>query len=64
MIRLSDEQLNKIDEYIKMARDSSQFELKSELEKQLGGPNKKGRKITRPDVKLQVGNNEESEGEE
>lgn len=50
---LSQEEINDIDDAIKHMRDSSQYALRTELEKQLA-PAKRGRKITREDKKLQV----------
>lgn len=57
---LTDEEISDIDKSIKSMRSSSQFALRSELEKQFA-PVKRGRKITRDDIKLQVGNSEEEE---
>lgn len=59
-LNLTDEQMKDIDNAIKSMRDRGQFKLKSELEKQFE-PAKRGRKITRDDIKLQVGNDEEEE---
>lgn len=57
---LTDEEISDIDKSIKSMRSSSQFALRSELEKQFA-PVKRGRKISRDDIKLQVGNSEEEE---
>jgi len=55
---LSDKEMADIDKAIKGMRSSSQYALRSELEKQFA-PAKRGRRITRDDIKLQVGNKEE-----
>lgn len=55
---LSDKEMQSIDSAIKGMRDRSQFALRNELEKAFE-PVKRGRKIKRDDIKLQVGNNEE-----
>lgn len=57
---LTPEEISDIDKAIKSMRSSSQYALRSELEKQFE-PVKRGRRITRPDIKLQVGSNEEEE---
>lgn len=57
---LTDEQRKDIEKAIANMRDRSQFEVKSELEKQFQ-PAKRGRKITRDDVKLSVGEEENEE---
>lgn len=57
---LTDEQRKDIEDAIANMRDRSQFEVKSELEKQFQ-PAKRGRKITRDDVKLSVGEEENEE---
>ena len=51
---LTDEQRKDIEDAIANMRDRSQFDVKSELERQFQ-PVKRGRKITRDDVKLSVG---------
>lgn len=58
---LSDKEMADIDKAIKGMRSAGQYALKSELEKQFE-PVKRGRKITRADIKLKVGNDEEEEG--
>lgn len=57
---LSDKEMKDIDDAIRNMRSSSQFRLRNELEKQFA-PAKRGRKITRDDIKLQVGTDKEGE---
>lgn len=57
---LSDKEMADIDDAIKNMRSASQYALKSDLEKQFE-PAKRGRKIKRADIKLQVGNKEEED---
>ena len=57
---LSDKEMKDIDDAIRNMRSSSQFRLRNELEKQFA-PAKRGRKITRDDIKLQVDTNKEGE---
>lgn len=59
-LNLTDQEMKDVEEAIKGMRDRSQFDVKSELEKQFE-PVKRGRKITRADKKLSVGSDEESE---
>ena len=49
-----------VNDAIKNMRSASQYALKSDLEKQFE-PAKRGRKIKRADIKLQVGNKEEED---